>query len=208
MATWGNKYFFAFTLKWNTARFNKTLYVSPFSSTGDGGTFTEVTHGNQRMNLNTWKKKKNAEGTNWDLDNHVARPGCWPTGMFCSVTFQRRCITSTLFCWHHAHEGLCDVNLQFWPSFKLFYSALFHTDRGEANLTFSRYIFKEQKCEVELFSTTWHALHSKHTVCCQMCSAGLIFALSMEVLFVCILNYMPSLAALPLSRDGKYFLNP
>lgn len=65
------------------ALFSKTQHVSWLSSTGDGGTLTEVTDGNQRMNGDT--SEQILERHRWVVDNHVALTGCQPTGSFCVI---------------------------------------------------------------------------------------------------------------------------
>lgn len=71
---------------------NDCIYLC-FSSTGDGGTLTEITDGNQRINCDTWGRQI-PKAHRWALDNPVARPGCRPTGIFSSIKWHFNSIAS------------------------------------------------------------------------------------------------------------------
>lgn len=84
-----------------------------FSSTGDGGTLTEVTDGNQRMNCDT-SGKQILKTRRWALDNHVGRPRLFNGNiLFHQVTFQQRSVMSAVLCWSDASDGLYCVKFQF-----------------------------------------------------------------------------------------------
>lgn len=108
-----------FTFQWQMSLFSKTQNVSWFSSTGDGGTLTEVTDGNQRMNCDT--SEQILERHRGLVDNHVALTGCQPVGSFSVIhwCFLQHYI---IIIASYPHEGLCSVNFTFYHCFKLFSS--------------------------------------------------------------------------------------